>query len=99
MVMYVRLHAGFSKVMQKNFHFSVFVQQSLIQVIILVLDTNVLPMLDCMLQPRCADPGNVRSPLQSAIMAILTPAIPFLGIMEKGVFSLFVLVNAVIVCT
>ena len=77
--------------MEKHFHFSVFVQQRLIQVVIFVLDTDVLPMLDCMLQPRSANPRDVSSPLQSATMAVLAPANTNLGMIETGTVSMSVI--------
>lgn len=72
MIMYKRLHASFVKAMQQHFHLSILVQQSLIQVISLMLDADMIPVIDCMLQPQCADPGKMVSPF--AVKPVLASA-------------------------
>ena len=84
MIMYERLHTSFVEAMQQHLEVSILVQQSLIQMIILVLDSDVSPMLDCMLQPRYADPGEVALPLQLSSMSIVTPANTTLGQMQQA---------------
>ena len=83
MIMYEGLHTSFVKAVQQHLKVSISVQQSLIQVIILVLDSDVNPMLDCMLQPRYADPGEDALPLQLSSMSIVTPANTTLGQMQQ----------------
>ena len=71
--MYKRLHASFVEAMQQHFHLSILVQQSLIHMVSLMLDVDTIPIMECMLQPKCADPVGMVSPF--AVKPVLASAI------------------------
>lgn len=87
MVVYEGLHASFVKAMQQHLQVSILVQQSLIQMIILVLDSNLIPVLDCMSQPWYADPGEVALPLQLSVTTSLTSANTRVGKLRKASYQ------------
>ncbi len=56
--------------MQKDFHVIVFVQQSLIQMVIFMLHAYAVPLFKCILQPWLCHRGKVLLPLKLTLAVI-----------------------------